>query len=122
MSATKDSRGLHFSEGSSNKFWKIELDGSAHTVTFGRVGTNGQTQTKEFADDDDARKSFDKLISEKLKKGYVDDGASSAGITSGQPTPRKAAAKPKSAEPEPQAEEKTSTTAAASKDEVVGPR
>lgn len=71
-SGSKDSRHLTFSDGSSNKFWMIELDGSSHTVTYGRIGTDGQTQTKDFADDASARKSYDKLLAEKLKKGYAD--------------------------------------------------
>ena len=69
---TKDSRSLVFSDGSSHKFWKIELDGSSHTVTFGRVGTAGQTQTKDFGTEDAARKAYDKLVAEKTKKGYVE--------------------------------------------------
>src|SRR3954470_5048515 len=68
---TKDSRHLTFSEGTSHKFWKIELDGSSHTVTYGRIGTAGQTQTKEFPSEDAARKSFDGLIAEKTRKGYI---------------------------------------------------
>jgi hypothetical protein len=28
-------------EGSSNKFWAITLDGTRHTVEFGRIGTAG---------------------------------------------------------------------------------
>src|SRR3954466_12031419 len=85
---TKDSRHLTFSEGSSHKFWKIELDGSSHTVTYGRIGTAGQSQTKEFPSDDAARKSFDQLIAEKTRKGYVDASA-----------PEVAAAKPSSPAP-----------------------
>lgn len=72
------SRELTFQEGSSNKFWKIELDGSSHTVQYGRVGTNGQTQTKTFDSAAEAKKSFDKLVAEKLKKGYVDSGSNSS--------------------------------------------
>lgn len=69
-------RELVFQDGSSNKFWNIELDGSQYTVTFGRFGTTGQQQTKAFADDQKARKAFDKLVAEKLKKGYVETGDS----------------------------------------------
>lgn len=71
------SRSLVFSDGSSNKFWRIELDGDSHTVTFGRVGTSGQSQTKTFDSAAEATKSHDKLVAEKLKKGYVDDGSAS---------------------------------------------
>jgi len=52
------------------QFWNIVLSGSSHTVTFGRVGTAGQTQTKEFDSEDEAKKAFDKLVDSKLKKGY----------------------------------------------------
>ncbi|MDF9831870.1 putative DNA-binding WGR domain protein [Ereboglobus sp. PH5-5] len=68
-------RTFEFSDGSSNKFWTITLDGKAHTVNYGRIGTAGQTQTKEFASDSDAQKSFDKLVAEKTKKGYVEKTA-----------------------------------------------
>ena len=63
-------REFEFSDDKSNKFWIIELDGNEFTVNFGRIGTNGQTQTKEFASPDAAKKEYDKLIAEKLKKGY----------------------------------------------------
>jgi predicted DNA-binding WGR domain protein len=43
-----DVRRFELSEGTSNKFWQIALDGAAFTVTWGRIGTNGQTQTKTF--------------------------------------------------------------------------
>lgn len=72
-------RELIFQDGSSNKFWNVELSGRSYTVTFGRIGTAGQVQTKEFDSDDAARKACDKLIAEKLKKGYVDSGG--AGTT-----------------------------------------
>jgi len=32
------------SEGTSNKFWEITLDGSAFTTVWGRIGTAGQTR------------------------------------------------------------------------------
>jgi predicted DNA-binding WGR domain protein len=64
-----------FTDDKSNKFWNIELDGSRFTVTFGKVGTKGQTQTKEFADEGQARKAHDKLVAEKLGKGYVETTA-----------------------------------------------
>jgi predicted DNA-binding WGR domain protein len=61
----------------SNKFWSIEVTGSSFTVTFGRVGTAGQTQEKSFADEAACRKEADKLIAEKTKKGYAEqDGES----------------------------------------------
>jgi len=41
-------------------------------VRFGRIGTPGQSQTKNFSDAEHARRESDKLIAEKLKKGYVE--------------------------------------------------
>ena len=35
-------------EGSSSKFWQILVEGETLTVTFGRIGTAGQTKTKTF--------------------------------------------------------------------------
>ena len=66
-----------FNDGTSNKFWHIDLRGASFTVTFGKVGTKGQTQTKDEAK---ARAAHDKLVAEKLGKGYVETtvGAASA--------------------------------------------
>src|SRR5262249_8649835 len=64
-----------FSEGKSNKFWNIDLQGTGFTVTFGKVGTNGQSQTKDFPDEAAARKAHDKLVAEKLGKGYAETTA-----------------------------------------------
>jgi predicted DNA-binding WGR domain protein len=59
-----------FSDGKSNKFWEIELEGTSFTTTYGRIGTNGQTSMKEYDSTDKAKKEYDKLIAEKVKKGY----------------------------------------------------
>ena len=72
-------REFEFREGSSDKFWKITLDGKATTVTFGRRGTSGQTQTKKWASEVEARNNHDKLIAEKTKKGYVESKAKANG-------------------------------------------
>ena len=65
-------RELIFMDAKSSKFWNIELDGSSHTVTYGRIGSKGQSSTKTFASDEAARKDAEKLIIEKTGKGYVD--------------------------------------------------
>jgi uncharacterized protein (TIGR02996 family) len=65
-------REFHFSEGTSNKFWAIQLVGRSYTIHFGRIGTEGQVQTKEFLSSEEAKKSHEKLLAEKLKKGYVE--------------------------------------------------
>lgn len=58
MSSTATSRRFECSEGNSNKFWEVTVNGSDVTVHFGRIGTNGLTQTKSFADDATATKFF----------------------------------------------------------------
>jgi predicted DNA-binding WGR domain protein/ankyrin repeat protein len=55
----------------SHKFWDIETNGNAFTVTYGKVDTTGQQQTKTFASDEECQKAAEKLIAEKTKKGYV---------------------------------------------------
>jgi uncharacterized protein (TIGR02996 family) len=69
-------RTFEYRDGKSAKFWAIDLQGDRFTVTFGRSGTSGQTQTKSFADETRARAAHDKLIAEKLKKGYVETASS----------------------------------------------
>src|SRR5262249_29709614 len=63
-------RRFEFSEGTSNKFWELELQGKSFTVTYGKIGTAGQTKTKDCADEAAARKEHDKLVKEKTGKGY----------------------------------------------------
>ncbi|HEY1959088.1 MAG TPA: DUF4132 domain-containing protein [Polyangiaceae bacterium] len=69
-------RRFELSEGTSNKFWEVDVEGNALTVRFGRIGTNGQTQTKEFASAEKATAEHDKLVKEKTKKGYAEVAAS----------------------------------------------
>ena len=68
-------RYFEFIEGSSAKFWEISQSGNEVTVRFGRIGTNGQTQTKTLADADAATKHAEKLIKEKMGKGYKETAA-----------------------------------------------
>lgn len=65
-------RHFEFISGSSRKFWEISLSENTFTVRFGRIGTLGQSQTKRFADEAQARRESEKLIAEKVKKGYVE--------------------------------------------------
>jgi predicted DNA-binding WGR domain protein len=90
---TVASRNLAFQDGSSNKFWSIELRGCSLTVRFGRIGTEGQQLTKDFASDEQARKAYDKLVAEKLKKGYTDASAKAGGSQAPRVTESKSAAK-----------------------------
>lgn len=61
---------LIYQDSSSNKFWTIEVNMNEHTVTYGRVGTNGTSKTKSFADEETALKEALKLAGAKKRKGY----------------------------------------------------
>ncbi len=67
---------LEFKDDKSSKFWKIEVMDHTFTVTFGKIGTTGQTQTKEFESKERCIKEAEKLLNEKLKKGYAEQSAS----------------------------------------------
>lgn len=58
------------SDGSSNKFWEIALDGSSLTLRWGRVGTSGRTKSQSFASSAEAKAAYEKLVAEKVAKGY----------------------------------------------------
>jgi DNA ligase 1 len=59
-------------EGSSQKFWEIRREGVDVTVRYGRIGTEGQSKTKGFADEGGAEKYLDATIREKEAKGYLE--------------------------------------------------
>jgi predicted DNA-binding WGR domain protein len=65
-------RHFEFVGGNSAKFWEATVNGSAVTICFGRIGTDGQTQTKTLPDANAAQRHADKLIAEKLRNGYVE--------------------------------------------------
>ncbi|HFO7404806.1 TPA: DUF4132 domain-containing protein [Escherichia coli] len=56
----------------SHKFWAMKQQGNELHISWGKVGTNGQSQVKSFADAVAAEKAELKLIAEKVKKGYVE--------------------------------------------------
>ena len=63
-------RYFEFIGGSSAKFYEVSTSGNAVTIRFGRIGAEGQTQTKTLADADAATRHAEKLIDSKLAKGY----------------------------------------------------
>jgi DNA ligase 1 len=54
-----------------NKFWSIEVKGTAHHTTFGRLGTPGQTRLVNLASETIARNDADKRAQQKQREGYV---------------------------------------------------
>ena len=79
-------------DGKSNKFWNIELKERSFTVQFGKAGTTGQTQVKEFANEAAALKAHDKLVAEKLAKGYRETTAVAPASAARATKPTRAAA------------------------------
>jgi predicted DNA-binding WGR domain protein len=96
-------RRFEFREDNSSKFWEIAREGTSVTVRFGRIGTNGQVQTKSFDSEKKAEAEHDKLVKEKTKKGYSEvteaDGDAKKSEPAKADSETDAAAAPPPAEP-----------------------
>jgi DNA ligase (NAD+) len=68
---------FEFVDEKSSKFWEILVEGPSVEVRYGKIGTNGQNQTKAFDDESAALKHAEKMVGEKLKGGYVSLSGSS---------------------------------------------
>ena len=62
---------LIYVDTTSDKFWEAAVQDAKLVVRFGRTGTKGQVQIKTFADSEKALKEKEKLLQEKIKKGYA---------------------------------------------------
>ena len=78
---SEGARRFEFEEGTSSKFWEIALEGESFTVRYGRIGTDGQSQTKDFDSEEKAEKEYNKLIQEKQKKGYKEVGGAGGTVS-----------------------------------------
>lgn len=67
-----------FQDFKSQKFWSVDVQGTDVVVNYGKLGTDGQTQVKNFASLEEAEKAAGKLIAEKTKKGYVETAEETA--------------------------------------------
>lgn len=65
---------LEYNDEKSAKFWKIDVNNNTHTVTYGKIGTDGKGKTKTFETAELAMKDAEKLIKSKTKKGYQEVG------------------------------------------------
>jgi predicted DNA-binding WGR domain protein len=103
---------LECEEGGSHKFWRARCEGTTLYVNFGRIGTNGQTQVKQFASAAECEKELASLERSKRKKGYQEAGATGRsdegaededeGAEGGAEPPAEKAAKPTPvADPQP---------------------
>jgi predicted DNA-binding WGR domain protein len=71
-------RRLEYIGGGSAKFWEGVVQGNDVVVTWGRIGTGGQSKRKEFGSARDAAAFLSKQADEKVRKGYTDAGAVAA--------------------------------------------
>lgn len=101
-----------FKDSASQKFWEVAVVGETLTVRFGKIGTDGQTKAKAFADAAAAEKEKAKLVKEKTGKGYVAAGQSAtpAPVATAASVKPAAAPKPKKAAAPAQAAETVADT------------
>ncbi|MEL1244829.1 WGR domain-containing protein [Flavobacterium sp. DGU11] len=62
---------LTYKDEKSDKFWQVAQEGTTLNITYGKTGTSGQKNVKAFDSLQKAEKERDKLINEKLGKGYT---------------------------------------------------
>ncbi|MEV6984166.1 DUF4132 domain-containing protein [Sphaerisporangium sp. NPDC051017] len=73
-------RSLTYVGGGSAKFWEVRQNGTELNIRYGRLGAAGQAQVKSF--DSAAAAAATKLVAEKLRKGYTEDEAVAAPVSS----------------------------------------
>lgn len=64
-------KSYRYTDEKSDKFWVIESSGNALAVHYGKTGSIGRFQLKEYEDESEREKQEQKLIAAKVKKGYV---------------------------------------------------
>ena len=63
-------RYFEFKDKESSKFWEITVTGKKVSIHYGKIGTAGQNTVKELATPTEASAHAEKVIGEKMKKGY----------------------------------------------------
>lgn len=63
-------RRFEYVKGSSNKFWEVWIDSSTVKTRYGKIGSTGQTSARKTPGPIEADELLDKLVDEKLRKGY----------------------------------------------------
>lgn len=86
-------RRFEYTDDKSAKFWEVEQSDTDLNIRWGRIGTAGQSQTKNFADVAKAGAAMLKLIGEKTGKGYA-ECAAAAGAAIGTAPPMAVRATP----------------------------
>lgn len=61
-----------FKDEKSEKFWAINYSGNSYSVNYGKIGTTGRYDVKEFDTDEKCESEALRQISQKAKKGYME--------------------------------------------------
>ncbi|MEW2445736.1 WGR domain-containing protein [Micromonospora marina] len=78
-------RGFEFVGGGSAKFWEVGQRDATVTVRYGSIGAQGRTQAKELGSPAEAAAHADRLVAEKLRKGYAETTVASLAGHTGAP-------------------------------------
>lgn len=65
-------KALRYTDEKSDKFWRIETAGCELVTNWGKTGTTGRYEIKNFDTEDECEKQASKLVRSKEKKGYTD--------------------------------------------------
>jgi predicted DNA-binding WGR domain protein len=65
-------RYFRYEDDKSSKFWEITLSSATITTAWGRTGGRAQQRTRSFPRSEDAEAFANRIISEKLEKGYTE--------------------------------------------------
>ena len=91
-------RYFEFINDTSNKFWEIHdywnADIKYIETIYGKIGSSGRTNIIKYENLLDGSKLIEKLISQKIKKGYIEKTKPTPKKTTRKPTPKKTTRKP----------------------------
>ena len=65
-------RMFEFVNDKSCKFWEVWTEDFSLFTRYGKIGVAGQITEKNYSSKDEANLEADKIIKQKLKKGYVE--------------------------------------------------
>lgn len=65
-------RRFEYIQGNQAKFWEVSRHNATLTIASGRIGGAPKTRTKQLVDFMAAEQEFDRLIRDKLRRGYVE--------------------------------------------------
>ncbi len=82
-------RRFHLVDDSSNKFWEVWCEEATLHAHYGRIGTAGRSSLKSLASTAAAAASMERLIAEKIGKGYVEVSPEEAATAAPRPIARR---------------------------------